>query len=99
MMNRDVILQYLSDNKERFFKEYNLVKIGIFGSLARNENNSDSDIDIIVEFKENTLDLFTIKSKLKGEIQTRFNTPVDICREKYIKPIFKQQIISEAKYV
>jgi predicted nucleotidyltransferase len=35
---------------------------------------------------------------LKDEIQSRFNLPVDICREKYIKPVFKNQILSDAKY-
>jgi hypothetical protein len=75
-----------------------LVKIGIFGSIARGEQNEESDIDLIVEFEENTPDLYSIKQRLKDEIQSRFNLPVDICREKYIKPVFKNQILSDAKY-
>jgi predicted nucleotidyltransferase len=55
-------------------------------------------VDLIVEFEEGTSDLFTIKQKLKAEIQTKFNVPIDICREKYIKPIFKELILSEVKY-
>ncbi|MCF6170087.1 MAG: nucleotidyltransferase domain-containing protein [Bacteroidales bacterium] len=82
----------------RLEKEYNLIKIGIFGSIARGEQNEQSDIDLIVEFKKDTPDLFSIKQRLKNEIQSQFNLPVDICREKYIKPIFKQQILSETKY-
>jgi predicted nucleotidyltransferase len=92
------ILYYLSSNKKRLEKEYHLVKIGIFGSIARGEQNEKSDIDLIVEFEENTPDLYSIKQSLKDEIQSRFNLPVDICREKYIKPVFKNQILSDAKY-
>jgi len=98
MIDSNKILFYLTTNKTRLKKEYHLVKIGIFGSIAREEQNEQSDIDIIVEFKNNTQDLFTIKQKLKEEIQAKFNMPVDICREKYIKPIFRQQILSETKY-
>lgn len=74
-------------------------KIGVFGSIARGEQHDQSDIDLIVEFENNTPDLYTIKQRLKNEIQSRFNLPVDICREKYINQIFKKQILSEAKYV
>lgn len=99
MTNSKQILEYLALNKMRFQQEYHLKKIGLFGSFARDENSKNSDIDIIVEFQEKTDDLFSIKQNLRNEIQNKFNLPVDICREKYIKPIFKNQITAEAKYV
>ncbi|HKJ43691.1 MAG TPA: nucleotidyltransferase domain-containing protein [Sunxiuqinia sp.] len=99
MIEINQLLYYLSSNKSRFAKDYHIKKIGIFGSIARGEQRKQSDIDLIVEFEDNTPDIYTIKQKLKAEIQSRFNLPVDICREKYINPIFKKQILSEAKYV
>lgn len=98
MIDSKQILNYLTSNKERIRKEYHIQKIGIFGSIARNEQTNNSDIDIIVEFEENTPNLYILKQKIKFEIQTRFNLPVDICREKYIKSIFKNQILSETIY-
>ncbi len=99
MVNSNQILAYLASNKKRFQKEYHLTKIGVFGSIARNEQNEGSDIDLVIEFEENTADLFGFKQKLKAEIMNEFKVPVDLCREKYIKPIFRTQILSEAKYV
>lgn len=99
MIKSKQILRYLSENKERLFNELQLKRIGIFGSTARGEQHEHSDIDLIVEFNENTADLFSKKNKLKEEIETRFNVPVDICREKYIKPYFKKQILAETIYV
>jgi uncharacterized protein len=93
------ILVYLSSNKDRYKSDYQLIRIGIFGSFARGEQDNTSDIDLLVEFEDDTPDLYTKKQKLKEEIQSQFNIPVDICREKYIKPIFKKRILSEAKYV
>jgi len=98
MIDSSKILFYLTSNKKRFKKEYHLVKIGVFGSIARGEQNEKSDIDLIVEFENNTPDLFVIKQRLRDEIQSQFDLPVDICREKYIKPIFRQQILADTKY-
>jgi len=99
MITGDDINLFLLQNKAFFYEQFNLTKIGYFGSYARGEQNETSDIDIIVEFKENTSDLYDKKLKLKEFIQTSFNTKVDICREKAIKPIFRELILSDAIYV
>ncbi|HHN47628.1 MAG TPA: nucleotidyltransferase [Bacteroidales bacterium] len=99
MTDKQQILNYLASNKDRFRKEYHLKRIGIFGSFARGEQTESSDIDLIVEFEEGTEDLFGLKQRLKSEIQSIFEMPVDICREKYIKSFFRNQIQQEAKYV
>jgi len=99
MVEASNILTYLSANKSRLQKKYHLTKIGLFGSIARGDNHSGSDIDIIVEFEPETEDLYTLKTNLRSEIQAQFNTKVDVCRLKYIKPIFQKLIKSEVKYV
>lgn len=98
MIHTVQILNYLASNKERMQREYHLVRIGIFGSYARGEQTADSDLDLLVEFEEGTGNLFEIKQKLKNEIQSVFRLPVDICREKYIKPFLKSHILQEARY-
>jgi len=98
MITSDEILNYLSSNKVRFQKDYHLVRIGIFGSVVRGEASAKSDIDIIVEFEENTSGLHEIKQELKTEIQEIFGRPVDICREKYIKPFLRDKILADVLY-
>jgi len=93
------IIEYLSANKSRMLQDYHLTKIGLFGSIARGDADDASDIDLIIEFEPGTKDIYSLKIKLKEEIQKRFDRPVDVCRLKYIKPIFKNQIQSEIKYV
>ena len=99
MVTQNQIIHYLSTNKQSISRKYRLKKLGIFGSYARNEQTPASDLDLIVEFEDNTPDLYDVKDYLQKEIQSVFDVPVDICREKYIKPIFRQQILSEAIYV
>ena len=99
MVNQSQIIDYLSANKQSISRKYHLKKLGIFGSYARNEQTPASDLDLLVEFEDNTPDLTNKKEFLRKEIQAVFHIPVDICREKYIKPIFRQQILSDAIYV
>ena len=99
MINQSQILQYLSVNRHNISRKYHLKKLGIFGSYARNEQTPESDLDLLIEFEDNTTDLTEKKEFLRKEIQLVFPIQVDICREKYIKPIFRQQILSDAIYV
>ena len=99
MVSQSQILRYLSANKQDISRKYHLKKLGIFGSYARSDQTTKSDLDLLVEFEENTPDLFEKKELLRKEMQLVFHIPVDICREKYIKPVFRQQILSDAIYV
>ncbi len=98
MPDREEILIYLSTNKSRLMKQYHLIRIGIFGSYSRGEQTPQSDLDLLVEFEKNTSDLSRLKQEIRDEFQSKFNISVDICREKYIKSIFRDQILSEVKY-
>ena len=99
MLNQDQILQYLSINKQTISRKYHLRKMGIFGSYARNEQTPNSDLDLLIEFEDNTPNLTEKKEFLRKEIQSVFNIHVDICREKYIKPVFRRHILADAIYV
>lgn len=99
MLTQSQIIHYLSTNKHALCQKYHLTKLGIFGSYARNEHTHTSDLDLLVEFEDNTADLGDKKDILKREMQAIFHIPVDICREKYIKPLFRNLILSDAIYV
>lgn len=99
MIKREEILSFLKEKKDLLFSEYQIVKIGLFGSFARNEALDGSDIDLIVEFQPNTENLYQKKSEIRDLVSKRFNREVDLCREKYIKPYFKSQILQSVIYV
>lgn len=50
MLKQNDILAFLSKQLPELQTEYNISKIGLFGSFARNEQDEKSDIDIILEF-------------------------------------------------
>ncbi len=99
MVTKEEILSFLRENKSQFFSEFQLIKLGLFGSFVRNDASAASDIDLIIEFKPNTENISEKKEKIKASVQSRFNREVDLCREKYIKPYYKSQILQSVIYV
>ncbi|NLV19776.1 MAG: nucleotidyltransferase family protein [Bacteroidetes bacterium] len=92
MMNqseiKNIILSHL--------KEYNPLRIGIFGSYARGENRKESDIDILVEFKESPTLLTLIK--LENDLSEILGIKVDLVttgalKNKRIKKSIKKDLI------
>lgn len=97
IMNRDEILHILSRFSEEYHTKYNIVKIGIFGSAARDSMTDKSDIDIVVNLKRpDYFDLIGIKQNLEEQ----FHYPVDIVRyRKRMNKCLKQRIDRESIYV
>jgi uncharacterized protein len=99
MKTRDQILNFIAQNRNLFREKYHIVRIGLFGSYARGDQNPDSDIDLLVEFEENTQDLYDLKLQLKSFFLSNLGIETDICREKYIKQRIKNAILKETVYV
>jgi len=98
MTTRDQILTFITQNKKLFREKYHITRIGLFGSYARGDQKASSDIDLLVEFEENTQDLYDLKVQLKDFFKNKFGIETDICREKYIKPRVKNTILKETVY-
>lgn len=99
MYTQSQIIDFISKNRSVLKEKFHVTKIGLFGSFARNEQTEYSDIDLIIDFEENTNNLFELKIALRKFFQEKLNLDVDICRGKYIKPRFKDRISKEAVYV
>ncbi len=98
MLSAENILLFLKENRIYFKEQFHCVEIGLFGSFARNEQTSESDIDILVEFDKDTPDLYETEIRLKSFLKKQFGREIDICSKKWIKPIFKPLVLQEARY-
>ena len=78
-------------------KPYNPSKIGFFGSYARNENTSKSDLDLMVQFKE-TVNLLDIIG-LEIELSELLGIKVDLVTDKSIHPLIKKIIEKDIQYI
>lgn len=81
-----------------YLRQYKPVRIGIFGSYARMEETPDSDIDILVKFKE-TLSLLDI-AKIHRELSQLLGIDVDVVTEASVKnERLKKYIYSDLKII
>jgi len=77
-------------------EEYNISRIGIFGSVVRGEQTDISDIDIYYDGPALGL---SASVKLLTDLENIFQRPVDIVRKhKNLKPAFVQHIEKEVIY-
>ena len=97
-MDKRLILDFIATNKRHLRSNYNISKIGLIGSFARDEQNDNSDIDFLIEFKAGTQDIFNLKIDLKQYLKKNLNREIDICRAKYLKPYIKSHILNEVLY-
>jgi predicted nucleotidyltransferase len=96
-MNRNEIILALRRFKERNQNKYRIIRIGIFGSAARDTMKEQSDIDVVVELEKQ--DLFNIIG-IKQDLEKQLQQAVDIVSyRKNMNDFLKQRIDNEAAYV
>lgn len=71
-MTKEEIKNIILKNKG-ILKKYKVKSIALFGSYVRNEQRKDSDVDLLVEFEEDTYNnfinlIFTLETLLKKEV-------------------------------
>jgi len=94
-LDKEYILNELRTLKPELRDRYKVTKIGVFGSVARNEATEESDIDIVVEMEPNILK----RVGLKQELEKLFNKEVDVIRYRNnMNPYLKSEIDREAIY-
>jgi hypothetical protein len=95
--NREAILDELRKMKPDFARRYGVTRLGLFGSLARNEIHDGSDIDVVLEMREPNLFYMV---HIKEALEEYFQTPVDVIRyRKLMNKYLKARIDREAVYV
>ncbi|MCL0062204.1 nucleotidyltransferase domain-containing protein [Thermodesulfovibrionales bacterium] len=96
-MKRNEIMQTLRGFVELNRDRYEIIRIGVFGSAARDSMNEQSDIDVVVELGKP--DLFYLIG-IKQELEEEFHRPVNIVRYRdRMNAFLKKRIDKEAVYV
>ena len=87
----------MSEFKSQFGDKFGIIRLGIFGSVAREENNENSDIDIVVEVKKPSL---PIMYELEQSLKALFGCDVDLVRYRQsLRPLFKSNIQKDVVFV
>ncbi len=94
-MDKKEILDFLKNNKTFLKEQYNVSKIGLFGSYATGNEKENSDIDILVEMPSS----FDKYYDLKDFLESHLNVKIDLGLKNNIRELLKKEIENEVIYV
>jgi len=90
MLDRAKTIEILKTTRQYLDEHYGVHSMMLFGSLARDEQHEDSDVDVCVEMVPN---LFN-QAGVKIYLQELLGCDVDVVRmRERMTPVFKQQIL------
>jgi predicted nucleotidyltransferase len=74
-----------------------VAKIGVFGSSARGDTTTDSDIDLLVEFSKRKSLLSLVA--LERQISAALGKKVDLLTEAAISPYLRDRILRDLRII
>lgn len=92
------IIQKLKELKPILERDYKVSELGIFGSYIRGEQKDTSDIDILIDFKDDAIGLFKFMD-LEELLQSVLGEKIDLVCKDSLKPRIGKQILSEVVYL
>ena len=96
-LNKEYIFDQLQVNSG-YIKQLGVKRIGLFGSYAKNQENSQSDIDFMVEFMPGKKS-FKNFINLSNFLKELFISDIDLLTEKSLSPFIGPHILKEVEYV
>ncbi|MEX0762938.1 MAG: nucleotidyltransferase family protein [Dehalococcoidia bacterium] len=93
-MEKQQVLDILSEHWQEISQRYDVLYLALFGSVARGEASTGSDIDLLVAFKGRAdFDRFM---DLKFFLEDLLMTEVDLVTDRAIRPRLRPGIEREA---
>ncbi len=97
VISQHTLQQRLREFRQQRGNSYHLMRLGYFGSYARNEAKPDSDVDIVFETQNPDL---LATALMKQELEAWLSRPVDVLRlHPNLHPAFRSRLEREVVYV
>ncbi|HSV30606.1 MAG TPA: nucleotidyltransferase family protein, partial [Atribacteraceae bacterium] len=89
------VVRQIAAMRRELQERFTVTRIGVFGSYARGDESSQSDVDVLVELGEPTFDNYM---DLKFMLEEVLQRPVDLVMADTVKPRLKPIIEQEVVY-
>lgn len=96
MKSKQECIEIIDRNSSVLRNEFGIRSLCLFGSVARNEQKADSDVDICVDMDAKMF----LMIRLKRFLESILGSPVDVVRlRKNLNPFLKSEIERDGVYV
>jgi predicted nucleotidyltransferase len=98
MLTKDNILNALRTNKRKL-RKFGIRNVGLFGSHINNEQSSESDIDLLIDFepeKENFDNFMAVYDLFEHIFK---NEKIEVVTKNGLSPYIGPKILDEVQYV
>lgn len=93
----DKIIELLKKEKQFLAEKFGVEELGVFGSVARGNATSDSDIDILVSINKKTLhNYIALVEYLQGILKRKIDL---VTKHKFLSARFTEAIKKDIIYV
>jgi predicted nucleotidyltransferase len=95
MLDRENILSVLRDHAPEL-REAGLVHLRVFGSVARNQANDKSDIDLLADFDRSKQITLVTLGRLESRLSTLLGMKVELSSPDWMKEPIRARAMQEA---
>jgi predicted nucleotidyltransferase len=85
-----------ADRLREVCERYGVASLEVFGSVARNEDRQDSDVDLLYVLKPEARLGFRLFD-LEDDLAALFGRPVDLIARKAINKYIREQVLADAQ--
>ncbi|MDE2887405.1 MAG: nucleotidyltransferase family protein [Gemmatimonadota bacterium] len=95
-MNRDETLKLLRAHKATLVQRFGVVDLALFGSIVRNQDTGDSDVDILVKFDSPATSrrYFGVQFYIEDLLERPVDLVTDKALRKEMRPYIEREMIS-----
>jgi len=93
-MKKSEVIRILNGQRKELQERFYISSLSLFGSVARDEADADSDVDLLVEFNK-PVGLFQF-IELQQRLEELLDCKVDLGTPRSLKPRIKEQVLQEA---
>ncbi|MBS4029242.1 MAG: nucleotidyltransferase family protein [Ignavibacteriales bacterium] len=97
MYSLSEITSFLQLHKEEIREKFKVKEIGVFGSFVKGKQQSNSDIDFLVEFEQGKK-TFDNLMELKFFLEDNLHNEIDLVLKSAVRRELRNRIFSETVY-
>ncbi len=94
-MKRDEVISKLRAH-EAELKAAGILRLAVFGSVARGDNSAESDVDLLADFDKTKHYTLLTMGRLESRLADLLGTRVDLSSPEWLKESVKNQVLREA---